>query len=279
MESVRLWLLAISAAVIVGGALYIRLRWRRAPLAQRDMAVVAFAYFIAGCVIGAWVLQHFGSSSVGTPPASPVSTPTSVAQALPKPEAFPTCNVEPAAELKCGSERWLVKTLSDPDAAKVNLTPVDSTVGYLIGLRPPPTLPSERRIAPTELQVYRLHAVLMEYKREADDDFHLIVADPADRTKTMIVEIAAPNCADSSEEKVLESPRCQFTSQFVDPSRSWSWTYPFPDQIGQQGAMIEVIGVGFFDFDHGQNGVAPNAVELHPVLSIHRERPPASVSH
>jgi hypothetical protein len=26
--------------------------------------------------------------------------------------------------------------------------------------------------------------------------------------------------------------------------------------------------VGFFDFLHGQNGVAPNGFELHPVLSI-----------
>jgi len=27
-----------------------------------------------------------------------------------------------------------------------------------------------------------------------------------------------------------------------------------------------VTGVGFFDFLHGQTGVAPNGVELHPVL-------------
>jgi hypothetical protein len=27
-----------------------------------------------------------------------------------------------------------------------------------------------------------------------------------------------------------------------------------------------VTGVGFFDFEHGQSGVAPNAVELHPIL-------------
>ena len=27
-------------------------------------------------------------------------------------------------------------------------------------------------------------------------------------------------------------------------------------------------GLGFFDFAHGQDGVAPNAIELHPVISI-----------
>ena len=29
-----------------------------------------------------------------------------------------------------------------------------------------------------------------------------------------------------------------------------------------------ISGVGFFDFDHGQRGVAPNAIELHPVLAF-----------
>jgi len=29
-----------------------------------------------------------------------------------------------------------------------------------------------------------------------------------------------------------------------------------------------VTGVGFFDFLHGQTGVAPNGIELHPLLDI-----------
>ena len=33
-------------------------------------------------------------------------------------------------------------------------------------------------------------------------------------------------------------------------------------------ATITVRGVGFFDYKHGQTGVAPNAIELHPVLQI-----------
>jgi hypothetical protein len=36
------------------------------------------------------------------------------------------------------------------------------------------------------------------------------------------------------------------------------------------GALIEITGVGFFDFEHGQSGVAPNAIELHPVLAVRR---------
>lgn len=29
-----------------------------------------------------------------------------------------------------------------------------------------------------------------------------------------------------------------------------------------------ITGVGFFDFEHGQRGVAPNAIELHPVTGF-----------
>ena len=31
---------------------------------------------------------------------------------------------------------------------------------------------------------------------------------------------------------------------------------------------VQIVGVGMFDFLHGQTGVAPNAFELHPVLSF-----------
>ena len=34
------------------------------------------------------------------------------------------------------------------------------------------------------------------------------------------------------------------------------------------GASAAIVGVGFFDSDHGQTGVAPNAIEIHPILSI-----------
>jgi len=30
----------------------------------------------------------------------------------------------------------------------------------------------------------------------------------------------------------------------------------------------EIIGVAFFDFFHNQTGVAPNEIELHPILTF-----------
>jgi hypothetical protein len=34
-----------------------------------------------------------------------------------------------------------------------------------------------------------------------------------------------------------------------------------------------VIGVAFFDFNHGQTGRAPNEIELHPLLGFRCLRP------
>jgi hypothetical protein len=34
-------------------------------------------------------------------------------------------------------------------------------------------------------------------------------------------------------------------------------------------ALARITGVAFFDCKHGQTGVAPNAIELHPILGFH----------
>src|SRR5258708_4314630 len=52
--------------------------------------------------------------------AGPPATPTISASPTPT-----SANVTP---LSCGEERWAIKTLSDPAAASVNPTPVDTTV-------------------------------------------------------------------------------------------------------------------------------------------------------
>ena len=40
-------------------------------------------------------------------------------------------------------------------------------------------------------------------------------------------------------------------------------------------SKASLTGVLFFDFNHGQTGVAPNAIELHPLLSFRCMTPPA----
>ncbi len=106
----------------------------------------------------------------------------------------PTIRVASSQTGRCGSWRWSVKTLSDPKASKVNFNPVGRTV-QLHALNPPDNLKtSTPRTAPIETQVFRVRARLMEYTREADHDFHIVVAAPNDSSKTMVAEVVDPAC-------------------------------------------------------------------------------------
>jgi hypothetical protein len=159
----------------------------------------------------------------------------------------------------CGVERWPVKILGDPMASQVKLTPHPSSVRGLRRLRVPPSLPQRARNRPVETSTYRVHARLVESRFEDDSDFHLVIADP--RTGgTMIVEFPAVYCtltAKPALRRRMQSARSAFVRACGAPSRSG---------FDRLRGTATVTGVGFFDFWHGQSGVAPNAIELHPVL-------------
>lgn len=75
--------LAIAALVLIaGGALYIAIRWRRAPQARRALIGVAVSYLVAGLFLGAWAI-HFvesrqvaSSLSITSPPSAIPSNAT-----------------------------------------------------------------------------------------------------------------------------------------------------------------------------------------------------------
>lgn len=113
------------------------------------------------------------------------------AASIPGASATAGSPAEPAA-VSCGVERWAVKTLSDRDAARVSFRPRTTTVTALRRLSPPARLP-RTRISPVEFRTDRMTALLVEAKREEDRDIHLVIADPAHRTRPMIVEL--PNVA------------------------------------------------------------------------------------
>ena len=163
----------------------------------------------------------------------------------------------------CGTERWPVKTLTDLDVAHVSFTPVGSTVAHLRGLAAPATRPADARVAPTELTTFRISAVLIGWKLEGDRDMHLVIADPAQPTRTMIVEVPSTTCdhvCSSGHVAQFRVARAALIAKFGTPTSSFHrFATPPP---------ITVTGVGFFDFLHGQTGVAPNGVELHPVLKV-----------
>jgi hypothetical protein len=158
----------------------------------------------------------------------------------------------------CGVERWHVKTGIDADAHNVNQSNVvNTTISHLRSLPAPSFLPVNNRLGPTELTVYRISGYLLRIKTEADSDYHLVLADSGGRT--MIVESPAPACVGASSPFLshIRGVRNLLTSRF------------HPTDVWDRGHRpITMTGVGVFDFKHGQSGVAPNAIELHPLLSV-----------
>ena len=90
--------------------------------------------------------------------------------------------------VKCGEERWSIKTLSDPRVDEVNFTPYDTSIGRLRNRPNPHTKASTPRLDGVETTTFRMKARLIEFKREDDRDIHLVVGVPSSPSKTMIVE-------------------------------------------------------------------------------------------
>ena len=151
-----------------------------------------------------------------------------------------------------------MKTGTDDDAALVDLTTATpTTVSNLRILTPPADLPQINRIKPTETTVFIISAELTGYKLEDDSDIHLILTDGSGNT--MITEIPAPHCVGRTSPfaAMIANARAEFDAKYSPQTVFTTVAVP-----------IKVKGVGFFDFLHGQAGVASNGIELHPVLDV-----------
>jgi hypothetical protein len=196
---------------------------------------------------------------------------------------------QPACGSHCGTERWAVKTLTDSgSAAVIGSTPQQSSVATLIALPAPAILPERSRVAPTETRQFTVEALLIAWKEEAgptgDHDFHLVLADPKDHRKTMIAEIPSPACA-SACASVKVSAFGVARQALIDSLGPAPITKSVV--LLNPARRVVITGAGFLDFDHKQDGLAPNCIELHPVLQIQVAgeepggsiAPPSGVTH
>src|SRR6266849_2132319 len=75
----------------------------------------------------------------------------------------------PACGVKCGSDRWTLKTLTDVDVQNVDFTSIQKkTVAQLTALPKPNKRPKLNRVPPTELQTFEVEANLTEFGAEKD---------------------------------------------------------------------------------------------------------------
>jgi hypothetical protein len=106
------------------------------------------------------------------------------------------------------------------------------------------TLPNAR--LPFERHIYTVTTAVTLVRLEADGDFHLVLSDG---TGTMIAESPEAGCNRSAfPARIAQMRTARASVRLCSEAR--------------------VTGVAFFDFKHGQTGVAPNAIELHPVLAF-----------
>jgi hypothetical protein len=167
----------------------------------------------------------------------------------------------------CGVERWSVKVGTDPDAGLVNLSnPIRSSISALRVIPAPASPPLNSRVAPTETTVYLVNGMMTFYKLEDDVDYHIVLQDPVGNT--IITEIPSPACDGTTSpfDAAVAAVRAKFDARFTATPTFQNANLP-----------VQMKGVGFFDFIHGQTGVAPNGIELHPILDITFTAPSTTV--
>ena len=162
----------------------------------------------------------------------------------------------PTKAMHCGQERWPIKVLTDPQAGQVNFTAHSATIAQLRAL-PAPKVLGTSRIAPTEKTVYTVHATIIAWKEENDLDLHLELQDHG---LTMIAEVPDTACV------VKSRVRSQITAVRAAVIRALG--KPNSLRFVRVNKAATITGVGFWDFLHGQRGVSPNGIELHPVTQI-----------
>jgi len=121
-----------------------------------------------------------------------------------------------------------------------------------------------------EKTIWSVEANLIGYALEQDQDYHLEIADA--NGNTMIAEIPDPAAAAGSFFlDQITAARKAFEAHFKIAKLATATEQPesiIKPMITEASAQVTIVGIGFFDFIHGQTGVAPNGIELHPVLEI-----------
>ena len=162
------------------------------------------------------------------------------------------------AAVSCPVERGPVKEGADADRSKVSTTIAKASITYLRGRPKPSSYPRNRRVTATELHTYQVTVYLTQYKQESDGDLHLVLKDSAGHS--MIAEVPYGACVPSTSRwrKAIATARSTFTAHYK-VTTSWHYVH----------RLVDVRGIGYLDPLHGQTGVAPNGVELHPVTYLH----------
>jgi hypothetical protein len=211
------------------------------------------------------------------PPVTPAPTATAVTTTGPTPSGTgptpipaPSTGAGTTCGSHCGTERWHVKTMSDPQASQVDrnvrMTTVDELIHAAVPKPPSGTLAKADniRFAPWELRAVQIRATIVGWKTENDNDYHIVVADLNKPKETMIVEPPSSACSSacsSGYAALYQAARDAFVHCMGTPATHFTY-------VNAKPVIADITGVPYFDPIHGQTGVAPNGIEIHPVISV-----------
>jgi len=114
-----------------------------------------------------------------------------------------------------------------------------------------------RRFAPAETTVYKISGTLTAIEKGPSGDYRLVIADWDNPQITMIA--------------VSPDPACASGSRFADNIAAVR--HVLDRKLGQFRRLtpnlpLTATGIAFFDTLRGQEGAAPNGIELHPLIGI-----------
>ena len=155
-----------------------------------------------------------------------------------------------------GKDRWDVKILTDNNAGNINYLPEIISIEKLIAIFPEHSIEDNTPRFGIEFNTYSVKCRIQEYKLSDDGDLHLVLQDVLHPEKTMIAEIPDMYC-----ESVQKSSHL---NEFISARK-------FLQDSEIDTSVYVVTGVAFYDKMHGQLGIAPNGIEIHPVLSIYKK--------
>ncbi len=166
--------------------------------------------------------------------------------------------------------RWAVRTLADFDVDKINFkAPTGTNVRALHEIpHPMPEgtgAPPLNRMPPAEQTLYTLIADVVAVKVLPSGDLKLVLTDPSDPSLTMIATLPDPEYIWSINPVLVEQMQSARAAVLAALGPELPTT---AYRIGRPAVTAEVTGVGYFETVHGQTGIAPNGLTLHPVLAF-----------
>jgi hypothetical protein len=156
----------------------------------------------------------------------------------------------------CGGPLWRMKTLSDLDRNKVQLSPRGTTIGAILQRHAPSVLP-RRRSTPFQKQTWEVPAQIISFRRDGNE-LRLQLFD--DRSY-MYAVIPSPSCLPQTSRARTEIAAA-WQKFMSDCGHATGDDQP-------SGAVVSISGVGFWSQHRTMaQREASNGAELHPVTGL-----------